>query len=159
MREHGLHAKRRRKYIPTTNSNHGLAVCKNILDRQFYAEKPGEKRVSDITYLRTSGAWVYLTVVLDLYDRKVVGRALSGDMESEHTVIPALAMAAGNRTASPRPAVSFRPRRTVLLKKFSGTAAAPVSGRPAEHEPEGQLPGQRLRREFFQNPQGGAGNA
>jgi transposase InsO family protein len=101
MREQGLHAKRRRKYIPTTNSNHGLAVCKNILDRQFDAGKPGEKWVSDLTYLRTGGSWVYLTVVLDLYDRKVIGWALSGDMESEHTVIPALEMAVGNRTPSP----------------------------------------------------------
>jgi transposase InsO family protein len=44
---------------------------------------------------------VYLTMILDLYDRKVLGWALSGDMESEHTVIPALEMAVGNRAASP----------------------------------------------------------
>jgi transposase InsO family protein len=44
---------------------------------------------------------VYLTVILDLFDRKVIGWALSGDMESEHTVIPAFEMAAGNRAASP----------------------------------------------------------
>jgi transposase InsO family protein len=80
MREHGLQAKRRRKFIPTTNSNHGLAVCENILSREFHAERAGQKWVSDITYLRTSGGWVYLTVVLDLYDRKVIGWALSGDM-------------------------------------------------------------------------------
>jgi transposase InsO family protein len=101
MREQGLHAKRRRKYISATNSNRGLAVCENILDRQFDALKPGEKWVSDITYLRTSGSWVYLTMILDLYDRKAIGWALSGDMESEHTVIPALEMAVANRAPSP----------------------------------------------------------
>ncbi|MDR2740887.1 MAG: hypothetical protein LBB98_01865 [Treponema sp.] len=35
-----------------------------------------------ITYLRTLGGWVYLTVVVDLYDRKVIGWAFSGDMET-----------------------------------------------------------------------------
>jgi transposase InsO family protein len=46
MRENGLNARRRRKYILTTRSNHGLPVCENVLDRQFYAGKPGEKWVS-----------------------------------------------------------------------------------------------------------------
>jgi transposase InsO family protein len=40
---------------------------------------------------------VYLTVVLDLFDRKVIGWALSGDMETVHTTIPAMEMAVANR--------------------------------------------------------------
>jgi transposase InsO family protein len=87
MRENGLNARRRGKFIPTTNSNHGLEVCENLLKGEFQAEKGGEKWVSDI--LRTLGGWVYLTVILDLYDRKVVGWALSADMEACHTAIPA----------------------------------------------------------------------
>jgi transposase InsO family protein len=79
----------------------GLPVCANILDRQFGAEKPGEKRVSDIMCPRASDAWVYLTIIRDLFDRKVIGWALSNGMESGHTVIPALEMAVGNRAASP----------------------------------------------------------
>ena len=43
--------------------------------------------VSDITYLRTIVDWVYLTVVLDLFDRKIMGWALSADMEPLHTTI------------------------------------------------------------------------
>jgi transposase InsO family protein len=83
MRENGLNTKRRRKYIPTTDSNYGLPVCENILHREFHAEGAGEKRVSSyrryaVTYLRTVGGWVFLTVVLDLYDRKIIGGALSG---------------------------------------------------------------------------------
>ena len=97
MREHGLNARQRRKFIPTTNSNHGLPVCENLLNRQFHTEGSGQKWVSDITYLRTIGGWVYLTVVLDLYDRKVIGWALSADMETVHTTIPALEMACTNR--------------------------------------------------------------
>jgi transposase InsO family protein len=45
------------------------------------------------------GGWVYLTVVLDLFDRKVIGWALSGDLEALHTTIPAVAMAFANRKA------------------------------------------------------------
>jgi len=97
MRENGLNARRRKKFIKTTDSKHGFEVNENILDRQFRAEKPGEKWVSDITYLSTEEGWVYLTVVLDLYDRKVLGWALSADMESVHTSIAALEMAVRNR--------------------------------------------------------------
>ena len=99
MRGNGLNALRKGKYIPTTDSNHGLPVCENILNREFYAEKGGVKWVSDITYLRTNGGdWVYLTIVLDLYDRKIIGWALSSDMETIHTTIIALEMAIKNRT-------------------------------------------------------------
>ncbi|MDR2742275.1 MAG: DDE-type integrase/transposase/recombinase [Treponema sp.] len=52
-----------------------------------------------ITYLCTLGGWVYLTVVVDLYDRKVIGWAFSGDMETVHTTIPALEVAFANRKA------------------------------------------------------------
>jgi len=98
MRENGLNARCRRKYIPTTDSKHTLEVCENILNREFHAEKAGQKWVSDITYLRTAGGWVYLTVVLDLYDRKVLGWALSAGLETLNTTIAALEMAVKNRT-------------------------------------------------------------
>jgi transposase InsO family protein len=97
MRENGLNARKKRKYVPTTNSNHGLPVCENILNREFYAEKGGQKWVSDITYLRTENGWVYLTVVLDLYDRKIIGWALSDTMETADTAVNALEMAVTNR--------------------------------------------------------------
>jgi transposase InsO family protein len=116
MREHGLNARMRRKFIPTTNSHYGLPVCANLLDRQFHAERGGEKWVSSyqryaITYVRTASGWVYLTVVLDLFDRKVIGWALSADMEAVHTTIPALDMAAGNR--APQAGLIFHSDRGV----------------------------------------------
>ena len=98
MRENGLNARCRRKYIPTTDSKHAFEVCENILNRVFHAEKAGQKWVSDITYLRTTCGWVYLTVILDLYDRKVLGWALSADLETINTTIAALEMAVKNRT-------------------------------------------------------------
>ena len=98
MRENGLNARRRRKYIPTTDSKHSHPVCENILNRDFFAVKSGQKWVSDITYLRTLNGWIYLTVVLDLFDRKVIGWALSTNPDAANTSISAFEMAVKNRT-------------------------------------------------------------
>ena len=97
MRKNGLNARRRKKFIPTTDSKHSLPVCENILNRDTFAEKPGQKWVSDITYLRALNSWIYLTVVLDLFDRKIIGWALSSNMETRNTTIPAFEMAIKNR--------------------------------------------------------------
>jgi len=98
LREHGLNARRMRKWTTTTDSKHSYPVCENILNRDFFAAKPGQKWVSDITYLRELNGWVYLTVVIDLFDRKVVGWALSDNLEAVNTTIPAFEMAVKNRT-------------------------------------------------------------
>ena len=111
MRENGLNVRRKRLFIRTTDSKHTLPVCENILNREFYAERGGVKWVSDITYLRTEVGWVYLTVVLDLFDRKVIGWALSTGMETSDTAIAALKMAVKNR--SPQDALIFHSDRGV----------------------------------------------
>jgi transposase InsO family protein len=113
LRRYGLNARGRRKFIPTTNSNHGLGVCENLLNRDFRTAGPGEKWVSDITYLRTKDGWLYLTVVLDLYDRKIVGWAFSETMGAEATVVSAWEMAYGNR--KPRPDLLFHSDRGVAV--------------------------------------------
>ena len=117
MRENGLNARRRRKYIPTTDSKHALPVCENILSREFYAEKPGQKWVSDVTYLRTVNGWIYLTVVLDLYDRAVIGWALSDNLETCNTTIVALEMAVQNRR--PESGLLFHSDRGVQYCAYS----------------------------------------
>jgi len=99
MRENGLNARRKRKYIKTTDSKHNLPVCENILNQEFHAQKAGQKWVSDITYLRTTNGWLYLTVILDLFDRKVIGWSFSGNMETVNTTLAALKMAYKNRIA------------------------------------------------------------
>ncbi|MDR2792269.1 MAG: IS3 family transposase, partial [Treponema sp.] len=66
------------------------------MNREFSASGPGEKRVSGITYLKTGNGWPYVTVILDLWDRSVIGRAFSEDMEAGH-VCDALMTARTNR--------------------------------------------------------------
>jgi putative transposase len=63
----------KKKFKVTTDSRHKYPIVENKLDRQFKAEKPGTAWVSDITYIKTKQGWLYLTIVLDLGDRKVVG--------------------------------------------------------------------------------------
>ena len=89
-----VHAK---KFKITTNSKHNYPVCDNILDRNFNPEREGEVWVSDITYIATKEGWLYLTIVLDLNDRKAILWALSSRMFASETVIPALKMAKLNR--------------------------------------------------------------
>ncbi|WP_310559021.1 IS3 family transposase, partial [Flavobacterium sp.] len=69
----------------------------NILDRKFSAEKPAQKWVSDITYISTLEGWLYLTTVIDLYDRKIIGWSLSTGMKTTETIIKAWRMAVLNR--------------------------------------------------------------
>ena len=96
MREQGLRARQRRKWTKTTDSNHKLPVSDNILNQDFQAAFPGEKWVSDITYLPTDSSWLYLTTILDLWDRKVIGWSIAEDLTAKN-VCHALEMAIKNR--------------------------------------------------------------
>ncbi|WP_407267375.1 IS3 family transposase [Tenacibaculum maritimum] len=87
----------KRKYVATTNSNHNLSIAKNELDRNFTGLKLGEKWVSDITYIRVNDHWNYLTTIIDLADKRVVGWSLSKDMTTENTIMKAWNLASNNR--------------------------------------------------------------
>ncbi len=89
MRQMRLKSVLRRKFVSTTDSNHSLPIAINELNREFSSTKIGEKWVSDITYIRVNDDWNYLTTIIDLADRKVVGWSLSKDMTVENTVLAA----------------------------------------------------------------------
>jgi len=72
LRYHDLLVKRRRKYAITTNSDHPFYKHKNRL-AGVTIKRPDEAWVSDITYLRTRNGFVYLSLVTDVYSRKIVG--------------------------------------------------------------------------------------
>ncbi len=102
MRRNKIRAVHAKKFTVTTDSKHGFPVAENKLERNFTAEGKGRKWVSDITYVRTPEGWLYLTVILDLFDRKVIGWSQSADLSAENTVIAAWRMAVGNRPPSER---------------------------------------------------------
>ena len=84
MRERGIKAKTRRRYVPrTTDSAHAQPVAPNLLGRRFTAELPDQKWVADVTYIPTDEGWLYLAGVLDLCSRKIVGWSMTDHMRVE----------------------------------------------------------------------------
>jgi putative transposase len=96
MRQHGIAAKTKRKFRCTTDSNHGLPVAENILDRQFEPVAANQVWVADITFIPTWEGWLYLAAVEDLYSRQIVGWSMSERMTSR-LVVDALEMAVSRR--------------------------------------------------------------
>lgn len=81
MRELGLKSRIAKAWTPTTTkSDPSKRPAPNVLDRDFTAEKPNQKWVTDITYLPTLAGWAYVAVVLDLFSRKVVGWSISDSL-------------------------------------------------------------------------------
>jgi len=100
MRELELSVKRRARRRPqTTDSRHGFGVAPNLLERRFDVAHPDRAWCGDITYLWTEEGWLYLSVLLDLYSRKVVGWAMSDRIDT-NLVADALQMALGRRQPS-----------------------------------------------------------
>lgn len=97
MHENGIFAKTKRKYKATTYSDHDLPVAPNVLNRDFLADQPGKKMVSDITYVWTDEGWLYVAGILDLCGRKMVGLSMDKRMTKD-LVIAALDDAANHTT-------------------------------------------------------------
>jgi putative transposase len=84
MRELGLKSRVTKAFTPTTTkSDPTKRPAANVLNRDFTADAPNRKWVTDITYLPTAAGWVYLAVVLDLFSRKVVGWSLGHSLATE----------------------------------------------------------------------------
>lgn len=93
MRGMGITSRIRRKWVKTTQSNHRWPVAPNLLDRNFWPENLSEVWVSDITYIRSEAGWLYLTTVMDLGDRQILGWSLSDGMSANQTTGAALEQA------------------------------------------------------------------
>ena len=83
MRDNGLYARHKRRTKVTTDSKHGLPVAENLLARNFMPAAPNQVWTSDITYLWTHEGWLYLAIVLDLFNREVVGGSLKPRMTAD----------------------------------------------------------------------------
>jgi transposase InsO family protein len=83
MQKYDLTAKATKKFVVTTDSKHNLPVSPNLLMRNFTADKPNAVWSADLTYSPTEFGWRYLAVIIDLFDRSVVGWTLSDNMKKE----------------------------------------------------------------------------
>jgi len=83
MKENGIRCKYAKKFKATTNSKHDYPVAANILKQHFVVVRPNVVWVADITYVWTKEGWLYVSIVIDLYARKVVGLAMSERIDAE----------------------------------------------------------------------------
>jgi len=86
MRANGIRALQKRKFRVTTDSKHNNPVAGNVLDRKFDVGSPDRAWVSDITYVWTREGWLYLAVVIDLFNRMVVGWSMGSRITQELTL-------------------------------------------------------------------------
>lgn len=89
----GLQVRRSYKFRALTDSNHKYPVASNLLNQNFNVDRENQVWVSDMTYISTKQGWMYLTVIIDLFNRKVVGWSFSKDLTTENTIITAWRMA------------------------------------------------------------------
>ena len=121
MRELGLRSKLSKRFKVTTDSKHNYLVVENVLDRNFIVAQPSRVWVSDITYIQTKEGFLYLTTIIDLYDRKIIGWSLSNGMNTEQTTLGAWKMAIRNRKV--QAGLIFHSDRGIQYanKKFANT--------------------------------------
>ena len=100
MKEMGLKSKLAKKFKVTTDSKHNYLIMDNILNREFEQAEASKAWVSDITYIPVKEGFLYLTTIIDLYDRKLIGWSLGNSMATKNTTIPAWRMALKNRDVS-----------------------------------------------------------
>ena len=99
MREDNLLCVRKRKFVVTTDSNHGRKIYPNLA-RDMILTAPDQLWRADITYIRLREEFVFLAVILDAYSRRVIGWELDRTMEDSLT-LSALRMALSRRSVTP----------------------------------------------------------
>ena len=81
MREHELQPKRRRRFVATTDSDHGYPIFPNLA-KDMALDGPNQLWVADITYITIATGFVYLAAILDAWSRRVVGYAISRSIDA-----------------------------------------------------------------------------
>ncbi len=96
MQQLGLSAQTKRLCKPTTKSDPHARFAPNHLNREFMAQEPYTKWVTDTKAVETAEGWLYLSVILDLFSRMVVGWAMAATEDTDLTEL-ALCMAVARR--------------------------------------------------------------
>ena len=138
MREDNLLGLRKRKFVATTDSEHGFLVYPNIA-KQLVLTAVNQLWVADITYIRLREEFVYLAVVLDAYSRRVVGWALHRRLGRE-VALQALEQAIASRQPGPglvhhsdRGSQYARNEYVARLEKMGAWMSMSRAGRPWEN--------------------------
>jgi transposase InsO family protein len=98
--QHGIVAKRRKRYLATSRSKYTLWQAPNLLQRNFAAHQPDRVWVGDVTHIPTREGWLFLAVLIDLYSRQVVGWSMLKRNNTD-LLLGALNMAMTKRRPAP----------------------------------------------------------
>lgn len=99
MKKYDLHARLKRAFVATTDSNHAHRVYPNLLPGRTVMGLD-EVWTADLTYIRIGNGFVYLAIVLDLYSRRVIGWSVSKRIDGD-LAVAALRMAIAQRRPKP----------------------------------------------------------
>lgn len=99
MKQRGLKGVSRRKFVTTTVRDYSHQSAPDLVLRKFEADRPNKLWVADITYLPSKEGFAYLSAVLDVFSRKIVGWSLRDDLQKQG-VLDALQMAVEQRQVS-----------------------------------------------------------
>ena len=100
MAQNGLKARNGKGFKYSPSNNMFTHVSDNLLKRKFDADRPNEKWVSDITYIKIERGHVYLAVIMDLFSRQIIGWAMDKTMTTD-LILDAFKMAVGKRKTEP----------------------------------------------------------
>ncbi len=100
MKEMNLRAIPELKFMNTTVADEEANHPPNLLNQEFKTEHPNQVWVSDITYIWTLEGWVYLSTIMDLFSRKIVGWQMGTNMKTD-LALGAFNMAIENRQPEP----------------------------------------------------------
>ena len=150
MKQLGLRSKLSKKFKVTTNSNHNYLIVENILNRKFSVKMRSKVWVSDITYIQTKEGFIYLTTIMDLYDRKIIDWSLSDGMSTDETTLLALKMAV--KTRNIEKGLIFHSDRGVhyACKKFVNVLDS-YKKNNSQYESKRKLLGQCSSRKLFKS--------
>jgi transposase InsO family protein len=132
MKEDNLLAMRRRKFVVTTDSDHGFVVYPNLAEHLLLSDV-NQLWVADITYVRLLAEFVYLAVVLDAFSRRAVGWALGRSLQ---TSLPLAALESAIQGRQPRPGLVHHSDRgsqyasNDYVKRLEGIGAVLSMSRP-----------------------------
>lgn len=85
MQDMRLRSRIRRKYRSHSVSSTGGRVAENVLQREFYADAPNKKWVTDVTQYRVADTWLYLSAIKDLFNNEIVAYHI-GARDGKNTI-------------------------------------------------------------------------
>jgi len=96
MKKADIQSKVHKRFVVTTDSRQTKKPAENRLGRIFTTDKANRKWLSDVTFIPTRKGWLYLSAIMDLYSRKIVGWSM-GEKNNTELVEDSLKMAAVHR--------------------------------------------------------------